>query len=229
MFYCAVCWFFSARFIDRHFAACTAITLLATIVVCSVGRATVPHIELVPTAFLFYVIGYGCKKLGRQISARLKESVSVKKSENFVFIIVFPILVIVSCANTPIAMYANRFGNIALFLAGAFSGIYLVCKFAQKFSENEVLCWIGRNSIIVYVLHFKLIKVLHGAGKAIFPQLDSVNYRHPFFWGYFLVCIFVLCAAVFVCERWFAPLFGKKNKRRTARETTTVSISCDTK
>ena len=68
-------------------------------------------------------------------------------------------MVAISAVNTPIAMYENNYGNIILFFIGAIFGIVFVCELSKCLEKNALLGWYGRNSIIVYVLHFSMIKI----------------------------------------------------------------------
>ena len=106
-------------------------------------------------------------------------------------------------------MYDNKYGNLFLFFITSICGIIMICNFAKGLQENKFLVWIGQNSIIIYVLHFKLINLLHFIGKKIFPQLAEINYSYPANWHYFIICILILIPVVYICNRWLGIFFGK--------------------
>lgn len=158
------------------------------------------HIEIIPMAFFFYLLGYLLK-------AVLQTHISEKAMQWW--FIALPVTVVCSSWNSPVTMYKNEYGNIILFLLGATAGTYMVCGLAEGLKKNSILSWIGQNSIIIYVLHFKLINALHFVGKTIFPQLSEINYCYPANWHYFLIAVFLLLPATYICSKWFGPLFGK--------------------
>ncbi len=164
---------------------------------------TMLHLEIVPMAFLFYYLGYRVKCYDRKIAS----------NKNSCWIFLGPVVVAISAVNTPVAMYENNYGNIFLFLTGAVSGIVFVCEGAKCLKKNDLLGWYGRNSIIIYILHFSMIKVLHFFGKKVFPQIAQCNYRYPFNWCYFMAISLLIIPLILFCNRFIPFLFGKERVR----------------
>lgn len=162
---------------------------------------TLLYLEIIPMALLFYISGY-----------LLKSVLERERSEKVMqwWFLAMPITVICSSWNTPVTMYNNGYGNTFLFVLGAASGIYMVCGLAKGLKKNIILSWIGKNSVIIYVLHFPLIKVLHFIGKILFPNVQN-SYLYPANWEYFLIAIILLLPATYICNKWFGWMFGKRN------------------
>lgn len=182
--------------------------LAVVILLDLIGVTSKFHLEIVPMALLFYMLGFYCKGLNRERMGKcLGNMIS-----NF-WILLFPVIVICSYWNTPIAMYLNDYGNLLFFFLGAFSGILFICMLAKSIEENGFVCWIGQNSIIIYVLHFTMIKGVHLIGKTLFPELTEINYLYPANWHYFLITVLLLIPVVYICDRWFGIFFGKGANR----------------
>lgn len=160
---------------------------------------TLLHFEIVPMAFLFYYLGYCAKH----------HDWKAVPSKNTCWIFLGPVVVAISAVNTPVAMYENDYGNIILFLIGAISGIVFVSELSKCLEKNALLGWYGRNSIIVYVLHFSMIKILHFIGSKVFPQIAQSNYSYPFNWYYFMATALLMVPAIMFCNRFVPSLFGK--------------------
>lgn len=160
---------------------------------------TLLHFEIVPMAFLFYYLGYCAKH----------HDWKAVPSKNTCWIFLGPVVIAISAVNTPVAMYENDYGNIILFLIGAISGIVFVCELSKCLEKNALLGWYGRNSIIVYVLHFSMIKILHFIGRKVFPQIAQSNYLYPFNWYYFMATALLMVPAIMFCNRFVPFLFGK--------------------
>lgn len=160
---------------------------------------TLLHFEIVPMAFLFYYLGYCAKH----------HDWKAVQSKNSCWIFLGPVVVAISAVNTPVAMYENNYGNVILFLIGAISGIGFVCELSKCLDKNVLLGWYGRNSVIVYVLHFSVIKILHLIGRKVFTQIAQSNYLYPFNWCYFMAVALLMIPAILFCNRFVPFLFGK--------------------
>lgn len=163
------------------------------------NTTTLLHFEIVPMAFLFYYLGYCAKH----------HDWKVVPNKTSCWIFLGPVVVAISAVNTPVAMYENNYGNIILFLIAAISGIVFVCELSKCLEKNVLLGWYGRNSIIIYVLHFSMIKILHLIGRKVFPQIAQSNYLYPFNWCYFMAIALLMVPAILFCNRFVPFLFGK--------------------
>lgn len=109
-------------------------------------------------------------------------------------------------------MYINQYGNIGLFYLPATLGIWVTFNMAVVLERNRVLKFFGRNSLIVYIFHDILLSIMHGIGSKMWPQIAGSNYLYPAYWHYFSFAILGLVPIIFICNRWFWFLFGKKHR-----------------
>ena len=168
--------------------------------------STLLHIEVVPMALLFFLLGYQCRR------SDFFES-DIYQVISSVCILLIPVLAICSSCNAPVTMYTNNYGNYPLFFIGALGGIFFICEIGKRIQDNQIIIWIGENTIYFFVLHFAAIKGLHFIGKLVFSKASFSNYSYPIYWMYFIVCILVLLPGAWICNRWFSPLFGKNKER----------------
>jgi len=154
------------------------------------------HIEILPMAFLFFLIGYYFKGI---------KDISVYQLDlKGCFFLLVPVLVIISSINPPVMMYNNTYGNLVIFSIGSLLGIYITWVIASYLKENQFLRWMGKNSIIIYVLQFKVIQVFTGIDSRI--TTDT-----PFYILYltvFLLSLFTLLPLTVFCKKYLRFAFG---------------------
>lgn len=184
-----------------------AVDLFLVFIMDRFGITTTLHFEIIPAALLFYTCGYLMK--GFLLSE--KEPKPVK--EWWIFAI--PICTAISYWNTPVLMYLNDYGNLCLFVIGAFLGILVVCEASKSLQENMTLQWFGKYSIYIYVLQFKLLAVLKLVGRRIFRGIEAEAY--PIYFLYFLVAVIILVPVVYVCDKYIGILFGKPRRNKTMK------------
>lgn len=163
---------------------------------------TIAFFEIIPMGLLFYTLGNFINIKG--IFAILE------KDKYGCLIFAIPVILILSYWNKPVAMYMNNYGNLLLFFICACIGILLVCILSIVLKNNILLQFFGRNSIIVYIVHYKIILILHCLGNVIVPSLKGHNSLYPMYWHYFLITIISMIPIIVICNKWFAFFFGKK-------------------
>lgn len=208
LFYVVILFYFLCKldFEKKMVRYIVILTDFILVVVLSLMKITTKiHIEIVPMALLFYLSGYFTKSINVNIYTN-KKYILIK----YIWIFSIPIIVICSYWNTPVTMYVNTYGNLLLFFITAVCGIVMICNLAKGLQNNKFLSWIGKNSVIIYVLHFKVIDILHILGKKLLPKFDKLKYSYPVYWYYFVGCILVLLPSVYICNRWLGSFFGKK-------------------
>jgi len=126
-------------------------------------------VNVVPFALLFYMIGFYAKKLF--INTKL-----------FLLPICVFVVTVLSQINEPILMYDNQYGNFGMFLMTSLCGSYAVIGISQRVNSNFFI-WLGKVSIIVYVLQFHInqysrIGVNHILKKliALFGNTTVISY-----------------------------------------------------
>lgn len=166
---------------------------------------TVIHFEIVPMALLFYLIGYFFKN-------KINDE-KIKEREKGIWIISMPIIAIASYYNIPVEMHKSQYGNPILFVITSIFGIWCICRISQDLDNNSLLCWFGRNSIIVYTLHWVMVSAFGGILNRL-PYIKDFDKPYPLCLYNFMLCLILLIPAVYICRRWFWFLFGLKKSRR---------------
>lgn len=82
----------------------------------------------------------------------------------------------------------------------------------MRFQDDAYLNFIGQNSVIVYVLHFTVLKMLHFVGSHLISALNGSSYSFPVYWGYWIVTVIVLSALIPLCRGKLGFFFGRTNK-----------------
>ncbi len=186
------------------------ISLATAVVIYWTNIQTFYHIEIVPTALIFFILG--------NIFINQEEGYLRHTKKNFLFnaleICSLPIIVSIIYWNEPVCMYNNQYGNLLLFFPVAILGILCIYEIGMRFQDNVYLRWLGLNSIIIYIFHDKILNVAHGIGKIIIPAISNNNYSYPEYVYYFLITMITLVPVVALCRRKsIAGLFGIHYRR----------------
>lgn len=114
---------------------------------------------------------------------------------------------ILSLWNTPVGMYANDYGNKFVFLAIALLGIISAVDISLLLEKSKLLAYLGQNSIIVYVTHFRVIDVLFVCSYKLF---DTPSGTFPGFIIVFLALSLVEIPIIWLGNKYVPFLFGKR-------------------
>lgn len=98
-------------------------------------------------------------------------------------VVALPFVVLLAEINQPVMMYNNDYGNYALFILAAIMGCLVIIAMGKATQRSDVLQSFGRNSILIYVLHFRMTGVLH----FLISKVGSTSYDlylSPFYWGF---------------------------------------------
>ena len=150
---------------------------------------TMIKIEIVPVAFVFYLCGH----LFMNICGGGKDRRQLKRIS-----LLCIVTIIISRKNKAILMYENVYGSFFLFILGAMSGIISAYAIGRLNENSSVLKWFGKNSLKVYVLHFKMTNILH----FLFFKIFSINqdlYLFPWYlliFGIEMALLFVIIECV---------------------------------
>ena len=86
----------------------------------------------------------------------------------------------------------------------AFLGYYILSDVAKLMHENTFLQWCGKNSIIIYVIHFSIVQGTRGILVRLLPlPMEILG------WIVFVVAGLIVLAVGKICERHFMFAFGK--------------------
>lgn len=162
------------------------------------------YIAVTPVAFGYYLAGNFLHRVetilkDNQISSRFT------RVSNIVLLFVSgTIMVELSLYNKPVLMYENSYGNVLISLATAFLGYYVLSDIANLIRKNEFLQWCGKNSIIIYVIHFSIVQGTRGILVRLLPlPIEILG------WIVFWVAGLIVLIASHICERYFKFAFGK--------------------
>lgn len=122
-----------------------------------------------------------------------------------------PGVAILSMMNVPIGMYINQYGNKWLFIITACLGIYTSLDLACLGQESRVLQFWGENSLIIYITHPVILRVLCGIVAKLIGETLTAQYP------YYLLCFIVLALleypVILLANTMFPFLFGKRESR----------------
>lgn len=168
------------------------LSLCSVIILNYFSVSTISHIEITPMAFLFYESGY------LYISRKNNKICINSNIKRILCVLSILCMVIITSFNDEVLMYENRYGNLILFFVSSLTGIYLSCYVGMKAEKNNILIWIGKNSILIYVLHFKMTNVIHFfVEKCLFFKGDL--YRFPYYvlvFGTEAICLFIIIEGI---------------------------------
>ena len=111
----------------------------------------------------------------------------------------------------PILTNVNQYGDKLLFLIGALMGIFSMAGFSIVLADCGILNYIGRNTIIVYVTHFPLYRVLKWLAIRMVPGIKFSGF--PVYWILFFVAMGLEIVIIWVSNRYVPFLFGKKYRK----------------
>ena len=89
-----------------------------------------------------------------------------------------------------IEMYDFRYGNYAYFLLTALSAIFFLILLFRRLPDCQPLCWLGRNSLLIYCTHTIFMQVPYAIEKRIPQFLPDAEVQ---------ALLFSLLAALFIC------------------------------
>lgn len=203
LFICSLLlWFLRKTGLLSLWYICLPVTVVLMALTQVTGIQTVVHVETVPMAMIFYFGGVYCYGwLTQERNNRLENG----------WILLLPAIVICSYWNSPVMMYSNEYGNLALFAITSVAGIFLCYELAKRITDNKLVLWLGQSSLGIYVFHMRIINVLHAVGHRLWPAIE--NYSYPVYWHYFLLSLLVLIPLVYLVERYLPFLVGKKHLR----------------
>lgn len=183
---------FLYKAVEINLKTCVLLTLVSGVLQL-LPIHTVIHIEIVPTAVLFLALGYCFKKQW------MKNQKLMEQIEKY-GVIAISFIFLLAGINQPVMMYNNDYGNYVLFMLSAVMGCLAIIALGKATQRSIVLQSFGRNSILIYVLHFRMTGVLHFLiGKVTSASYDL--YLSPFYWGIFGLELLALYIAVVLYER----------------------------
>lgn len=163
------------------------------------------HLDILPMGFLFFLLGYYFSNL-------IKSKALKNYDLNGGFLMLIPILMIISNLNLPVTMYNNEYGNLLLFGISSLLGIYLTHILGWHLKDNLYLEFLGKNSVIIYVLQFKVIQIVRRVVIILFSTLSESTVEYIQYLLIFIISTIILMTFTVVCDKYLGFLFGKKAK-----------------
>lgn len=119
-------------------------------------------------------------------------------------------------------IYGHQFGNYLLFyVAGIAGSIAFIFLFGKLQISNPVLEYIGKNSVVYYVLHENAaLPCVQFILRRILP-IDSTNFAFSCV-ATVLTCV-VLAPVAYIITRYFGFTIGRTNKKRLKKSETTLA------
>lgn len=122
-------------------------------------------IRIIPTAFLFYFMGYMLKN--RLLA--MKEKHTSKRGLSVIVLIAA--LFVLTQVNSPVKMYENEYGNYLFFLMTSIIGIWVVIKLSRLLVYSVLLEEMGKLSLAIYVWNFLVIGFFYRLTNALMKYL----------------------------------------------------------
>lgn len=176
------------------------IALLVFVIFAFTDYKELHYVQQTLVATVFGIMGY----LTRGYCDKFNEISSKFKGFGWIALLM---VALISAYNDPVGMYINQYGNKLLFLLASVLGIYGVYDLAISAKNTAFLQWCGRQSIIIYILQFALIRVVIAATGMIIPNFDFDTY--PFYILSFLLTLIMLVPTTLFCNKYLKFAFGK--------------------
>lgn len=154
-------------------------------------------IDIALICILFTEIGYMCKQ-----NMNLSHNSWLKGVLSLVIFIVAFYLNEVALDNN-VNLFSSDYGCYPLFYLAAFSGTFIVYSLASIIKYNQILQYLGQNSLLIYSLHFLLLLVV------------SITYSHLPINGIFssvaqtITILLLLIPVINIINKRFVWMTGK--------------------
>ncbi|MCZ0070740.1 acyltransferase family protein [Bacillus sonorensis] len=161
------------------------------------------NIEVALTALGFYAAGFFLRHMLKADRHRKTLLMSL-----FLFILVG----FLQSQNVRVDMRANEYGNMAIFYVASCLGTAGVILISFKLQHAALLQFLGRNSLIILVLHYPVIRML----KAIIYYFMNVSLDETYgsvLWGgvYTAVTLLIMVPCILLLNR-YPVLLGRKKR-----------------
>lgn len=168
---------------------------------------------VVPTAIVFYGVGFIMKKIPK-----------VCIVSNYIRLVIvcccMPIGIKISQINECVLVADNFYGSYYRFYLAAFMGITSAVMIAKMFQSNWLLGYLGRNSMIIFALHFPVKRLVTGLTcKTLSISLAQV--KSSFFLSSIdtILTISILLPIIYLIQKHFCFILGRKYGNNRVIET----------
>ena len=199
------------------------IKLFISILLLGIGYILCINQIILPFSFETSLIGTFFIVIGYLFITHISDKISIEKiTIPNTTLLILCIIGIGICIhfNCRVNMLGHTYGNIILFLIGAFSGIY-ICLFISillhqiKFNTfSKLFSYFGKNSIIIMCCHEPIKRiVLYAFSKVI--NIDIEILRMNIFYSILIVIIIliILVPIIYVINSYLPFIIGKKKTK----------------
>lgn len=166
----------------------------------------------IETAFI------GCALLYFGYMLQVKKNMFVKHNLLLFLLGVFGLFICLVFGHR-LNMLGHYYGNILLFIIGAFSGTCLVFVGSRKVRNvnvlNRVLSFLGKNSIIIMCIHEPIKRIVLKLVIIVF-RVEEVFIRSNPLWSFVITCVLVLIIFpfIYIINRYLPFMIGKFKKHK---------------
>lgn len=165
------------------------------------------HIEVVPTAAVFFFFGY----IFMKYFTKLKEYVQSVKNYKIYYALAIPALLYLgrwfALRNVRCSMSTSTYGDFYYYYIGATATSIAIILLVLILPVVPPIKFIGTNTITYVALHCMILRTLENYNEATI----SFSHNHPYLTA--LVIILVLVPVCLVVNKFFPFLTGKKRRR----------------
>lgn len=179
------------------------------------GTNTLPwHMEYIFVVMFWMTLGYLFKGECEKIFDEYIKTIFVFiMSVVYIIIIYFPYIYECGIKN-------NILGVLFSYIT-SFLGVFLLVYTSKKITPNKYLLYIGQNTLICFAIHGKIYSIIQTILKRITVLryteiLENVMASSVFAICFAVILSFILIIPIYIINRWFPFLLGRKiSNRRT--------------
>lgn len=169
------------------------------------------NLDVIPVALVFYGVGYLC-----QYNRRFVQLTADDHDKGWFWTLVGLFIMVgfgykIALSNGQVGMSSNHYGNYLLFFTAAFLGIGAVVTVASKFYGAKILSYLGKNSLIIFGLHFPVKRVVMDLTATLLHiRMDAIRAS---FWLSIVdtvIVLIIMVPIIYVINRYLPFLIGKK-------------------
>lgn len=164
--------------------------------------------ETVFAGLFFFCLGHVWRLVNPKVGAFGKLGMQVAA------VLLVPVLLVLSQLNAPIAMYEGSYGFWPLFYLAAIVGTVWVCLLGRLLEEVSFLVRFGQVSVIVFVLHFRLIPLLRSIAVRVLSVAGLSLGTNGMAVLLFVLAMVILVPLVGFCDKHLGFLFGKGKTKK---------------
>lgn len=121
------------------------------------------------------------------------------------------VVFVLSVYNGPVDMNENHYGNYFLFLASAICGIGMIVLISKMIKSNNLIGFIGKNTLVIFTLHGVAISINKGILKFVFGVNLNIFDQNIFLNMLLAIAVITVllpvCVFINQCAPWLTGRF----------------------